>query len=40
VLSPNQRTIRRMSVVWGVHCVQTEDAVSLEDMVDRACVIA
>ena len=40
VLSPNQRTIRRLSVVWGVHCVQTEDAVSLEDMVDRACVIA
>ncbi|KQX35537.1 pyruvate kinase [Devosia sp. Root436] len=40
VLSPNKRTIRRMSVVWGVHCVQTEDAVSLEDMVDRACVIA
>lgn len=40
VLSPNQRTIRRMSLVWGVHCVQTEDAVNLEDMVDRACVIA
>ncbi|MEO8685611.1 MAG: pyruvate kinase, partial [Devosia sp.] len=40
VLSPNQRTIRRMAVVWGVHCVQTEDAVSLEDMVDRACIIA
>ena len=40
VLSPNMRTIRRMSLVWGVHCVQTEDAVSLEDMVDRACVIA
>lgn len=39
-LSPNLRTIRRLSVVWGIHCVQTEDAVSLEDMVDRACVIA
>ncbi|RUT34607.1 pyruvate kinase [Arsenicitalea aurantiaca] len=39
-LSPNQRTIRRLSLVWGVHCVQTEDAISLEDMVDRACVIA
>jgi pyruvate kinase len=39
-LSPNMRTIRRLSVVWGIHCVQTEDAVSLEDMVDRACVIA
>ena len=39
-LSPNRRTIRRLSVVWGLHCVQTEDAVSLDDMVDRACVIA
>ncbi|WDR04878.1 pyruvate kinase [Devosia rhodophyticola] len=39
-LSPNMRTIRRLSVVWGIHCVQTEDAISLEDMVDRACVIA
>jgi pyruvate kinase len=39
-LSPNRRTVRRLSVVWGVHCVETEDAVSLEDMVDRACVIA
>jgi len=39
-LSPNPRTIRRLSVVWGIHCVLTEDAVSLEDMVDRACVIA
>jgi pyruvate kinase len=39
-LSPNHRTIRRLSVVWGIHCVQTEDAISLEDTVDRACVIA
>ena len=39
-LSPNPRTVRRLSVVWGIHCVLTEDAVSLEDMVDRACVIA
>ena len=39
-LSPNLRTVRRLSVVWGVHCVETEDAVNLEDMVDRACVIA
>ncbi len=39
-LSPNRRTVRRLSVVWGLHCVQTEDAVSLDDMVDRACVIA
>ncbi len=39
-LSPQRRTVRRLSVVWGVHCVETEDAVNLEDMVDRACVIA
>jgi len=39
-LSPNLRTVRRLSVVWGVHTVETEDAVNLEDMVDRACVIA
>jgi len=39
-LSPNLRTIRRLTVVWGIHCVQSEDAVSLEDMTDRACVIA
>ena len=39
-LSPNMRTVRRLSVVWGIHCVETDDAVSLEDMVDRACVIS
>jgi len=39
-LSPNIRTARRLSVVWGIHCVATEDAVNMEDMVDRACVIA
>jgi len=39
-LSPNYRTVRRLSIVWGIHCVETEDAVNLEDMVDRACVIA
>ncbi len=39
-LSPNLRTVRRLSVVWGVHAVETPDAVNLDDMVDRACVIA
>jgi pyruvate kinase len=39
-LSPSHRTVRRLSVVWGIHCVETEDAVNLEDMVDRACLIA
>jgi pyruvate kinase len=27
-------------VVWGVHCVVTEDAHDVDDMVDRACRIA
>ena len=39
-LSPSARTARRLSVVWGIQCFLTEDAVSLEDMVDRACIIA
>ena len=39
-LSPNLRTVRRLSVVWGVHCVESADAINLEDMVDRACIIA
>lgn len=39
-LSPKMATVRRLSLVWGLHCVRTEDAVDLEDMVDRACSIA
>lgn len=39
-LSPIQETARRLSIVWGLHCVTTEDANSLDDMVDRACRIA
>jgi pyruvate kinase len=39
-LSPNHRTARRLAIVWGVHCVYSEDAVDLDDMVDRACIIA
>jgi len=39
-LSPVVQTARRLSVVWGMHCVVTEDAVDLDDMVDRACRIA
>jgi len=38
-LSPVIETARRLSVVWGLHCVVTEDAHDLEDMVDRACRI-
>lgn len=39
-LSPVIQTARRLSVVWGLHCVVTEDAHDLDDMVDRACRIA
>jgi pyruvate kinase len=39
-LSPVIQTARRLSVVWGLHCVVTEDAIDLDDMVDRACRIA
>jgi pyruvate kinase len=39
-LSPNIATGRRLSVVWGVHCVITEDAHDQDDMVERASRIA
>ncbi len=39
-LSPNIRTTRRLALVWGLHCVQTEDAKDLEDMVYKASLIA
>jgi pyruvate kinase len=39
-LTPNLSTGRRLAVVWGVHCVVTEDAHDQDDMVDRACRIA
>ncbi len=39
-LSPNVATGRRLAVVWGVHCVVTEDAHDQDDMVERACRIA
>ena len=39
-ISPNLATARRLSLVWGVHCVVAEDAHDLDDMVDRACRIA
>jgi pyruvate kinase len=39
-LSPNVATGRRLSLVWGVHCVITEDAHDQDDMVERACRIA
>jgi pyruvate kinase len=39
-LSPNPATSRRLALVWGIHCVRTEDARDETDMVERACRIA
>ncbi|MBL8893997.1 MAG: pyruvate kinase [Rhizobiales bacterium] len=39
-LTPNPSTGRRLAVAWGLHCVLTEDAKDLNDMVERACRIA
>lgn len=40
VLTPIEATARRLALVWGVHCVLTEDARDLDDMVERASRIA
>jgi pyruvate kinase len=39
-LSPIVATARRLSLLWGTHCVVSPDAQNLDDMVDRACRIA
>jgi pyruvate kinase len=39
-ISPNMSTGRRLSLVWGVHCVVAQDARDQDDMVERACRIA
>jgi pyruvate kinase len=39
-ISPNVSTGRKLSLVWGVHCVIAEDAHDQDDMVERACRIA
>lgn len=39
-LSPSISTARRLALVWGVHCVVTEDASDIDEMVDRSCRIA
>ncbi len=39
-LSPSVNTARKLSLVWGVHSVVTEDAHDLDDMVSRACRIS
>lgn len=39
-LTPNIATSRRLALMWGVHCVVTQDARDLDDMVSRACRFA
>ncbi|MDH3195345.1 MAG: pyruvate kinase [Hyphomicrobiales bacterium] len=39
-LSPVRQTARRLALVWGLHCVVSEDARNVGDMVDRASHIA
>ncbi|MCF8475341.1 MAG: pyruvate kinase [Emcibacter sp.] len=39
VLTPNQNTARRLSLVWGLNSVHTKDATNFQDMIDKACQI-
>lgn len=39
-ISPNLSTGRRLSLIWGVHCVVAQDARDQDDMVERACRMA
>ena len=39
-LTPVLATGRRLSIVWGTHCVLTSDPENLADMVRKACRIA
>lgn len=40
VLSPNKKTVHRLCLAWGLHCVQSDNVDSLEKMVDQACKTA
>ncbi|HKM87709.1 MAG TPA: pyruvate kinase [Xanthobacteraceae bacterium] len=39
-ISPIVAAARKLSLVWGVHCVVAEDARDQDDMIERACRIA
>jgi pyruvate kinase len=36
-LTPRLETARRLAIVWGIHCISTDDVTSIEEMVERAC---
>ena len=40
VLTNNLNTSRRLSVLWGAHCVLTDDVSNTQEMVDKACHLA
>jgi pyruvate kinase len=39
-LSPVLATARRLSLVWGLHCIVGEEASTLEGMIDDAAAVA
>ena len=39
-LTPKPETARRLAILWGTHCVFTDDPTDFTEMVQRACRIA
>jgi pyruvate kinase len=39
-LSPSQNTARRLSIVWGLHCIVGDERDDVDGMVQRACDVA
>src|SRR4029078_8397767 len=39
-LSPVLGTARRLSLVWGLHCVAGEEGTTLDEMFSHACLVA
>ena len=39
-MSPVTATARRLSLVWGLHCLVGEEPTALEGMVEHACRMA
>jgi pyruvate kinase len=39
-LTPIKAMARRLTLAWGLHCVETEDAHDVDDVAERACQIA
>lgn len=39
-MSPILSTARRLSIVWGLHCVAGKEPDTLDEMIDRACQVA